>query len=378
MMGERFDRFEDVRLIDHRGALTLYSACHRFRRIPVLLKVVEKPRDRSDAEMACDAQKSLLLETIATDAVIHSNVVRVIDSGVGANFETFLALERLEGQSLAEYLARRGAMGVLDALRMSVDIARALVAAHGQRIVHSEVRPANIFLLANGRGAKLAGFGAAWVPGLETLRVSDRPSGTDPYLCARSAATGVPDERWDLYALGAILYEAIAGVRPAIDDGRFEIADDSLELRRAPPKRPSWLHELVPSVPRHVSVEVHRAIARDPEARPHSARELLHLLEQQLAQCGSGAAPRTAAKDDPPTVPYGLEATVRAIDRAAACSFATSAPLDSMREQPTVPDVPAVRGAAPWRRVSKPGLIAARDIQPFDQSAPRGVEKRRP
>lgn len=307
-----FDRFGDLVWIGAQGPIHRYAGIQMYRRTDVLLKIVRPPLRAAEVGEATEAQKRLLMEAITTDRVTHPNVVRVIDAGISRDLASFIAIEWLEGEDLAEHLQTNGHISVPNAIDMATGLARALGAAHARGVVHGDVCPRHVFLLENG-GVKLTGFGRGHAPSTDSLRAHGRAQGTPGYMCPRYAATGALDERSDLYSLGVTLYEAISGRNPVAAPGHWALSEPSLELRVGSVRAPIPLCELVPGVVPELSREIHRAMARKPEERHRSVEEFLEALEHQFLSCALRGPVRgpSAVDHDSPTVPVGIVAARR-------------------------------------------------------------------
>ncbi len=317
-----FDRFGDLVEVDVHGPIERYAAVQMYRRAAVLLKIVRPPSGvGGELADAVEAQKRLLLEAVATDRVVHPNVVRVIDAGISRDLVSFVALEWIHGETLTDHLARSGRIEIEIALDLAVELARAVCAAHARGVIHGDITPHNVLLLDE--GAKLTGFGRGRAPDTDFLRTAGQAQGTPGYMCPRYAATGALDERSDLYSLGTTIYEALSGVSPVAARGRCELSEPSLELRIGAPRGPLPLCELVPGVGIELSSEIQRAMSLEPENRHHSVEEFLSVLEhhrRRIARCGVTRG-HTAADHDSPTVPIGIVAARRnaRLDEARGC-----------------------------------------------------------
>ena len=217
------------------------------------------------------ARKRFWREAKAAASVNHPNVCQLYEIGEDAG-EPFIAMELLGGEPLGERL-RRGALSVAEALPVALGVLAALEALHARGIVHRDLKPSNVFLTSH--GVKLLDFGLARPSDADDSR-SPAPAteltgtgmvlGTPRYM-APEQVTGEPlDARSDLFALGAILFEMLAG-RPAFG-GR-----NAIEILHA------TLHEQPPALsgsPAVAAVDrvIRRALAKRPAERPASAQEM--------------------------------------------------------------------------------------------------------
>jgi serine/threonine protein kinase len=199
-------------------------------------------------------------------------------------------MEYLEGVELGSVIEREGALELARALRIVTMICRALSAAHAAGIIHRDLKPENIFLTIREGSAdfvKVLDFGIAKTTEAEEARDRRLTSpgmamGTPEYMAPEQAAGRAADERCDVYALGAILYEMLTGVPPYQGDNFMEILTKKATLDPVPPV------QLRSSIPDAVSELVMRAMARNPDDRPPS----MEAFEYEILKClaGRGAA----------------------------------------------------------------------------------------
>jgi eukaryotic-like serine/threonine-protein kinase len=264
VVGRRF-RLES--LAGAGGMAAVFRARDLYSRQLVALKLTFGHRSGDARRIAREAQ---ILERCD-----HPTVVRLVahgdDGGLG-----YLAVEWLEGESLAARLGRSG-LSLQDSLWLAARAARALGAVHALGVVHCDVTTANLFLV--GDGVKLIDFGiAAEAATDEDARCSSR-WGTAQYACPeRVEGSGKPDPRWDVYGLGAVLFECLTGTVPYQGD---TLVDVLTRKRLEDPPPPSSLRR---EIPRAVDRAVLRLLARDPALRPGSgdaaADELEHLAAE--------------------------------------------------------------------------------------------------
>ena len=195
-----------------------------------------------------------------------------------------LVLELLDGDTLATRLAS-GPLPIADALAIAVQIADGLAAAHAKGIVHRDLKPANIAITAT--GAKVIDFGLAKTEASESGAASSVTTtregvvlGTAPYMSPEQARGAVVDARTDVWALGCVLYEMLAGRRAFAGDSIVEVLGAVLN------KEPD-LRALPAGTPRGVRSLIGRCIAKDPAARPGDITQVR--LEIEAARHGGGA-----------------------------------------------------------------------------------------
>jgi hypothetical protein len=214
----------------------------------------------------------LLREARALKSVAHPNVVRLLDVEAWGD-ELLLIMEHVDGGSLAERL-REGGLPAAEFARVAADLLDGLGAVHGAGLLHRDVKPSNVLLTKDGR-AKLADFGVAHLPGMETTKGSE-PVGTVRYMSPEQARGKKVDHRSDLFSAAATLYEAYTG-QPYLQPKEGESAME-LQLRAAaqgPFKKPVK--------PATMRAWFARALAPAAEDRFGSAAEMRAASERFLA-----------------------------------------------------------------------------------------------
>lgn len=204
--GQRIGPYQLERALGHGGAGVVWLASDSRLDRKIALKLYPAPAAAAGPDCA---QGLMLREARAAARLDHPNVAAVHDVGRTDDGMAYMAMTWCEGGSLADRL-RVGALPVDDALAMAVDLASALAAAHGQGVLHRDVKPGNVLFDADGR-ARLGDFGIA-------LRSSGAPggdcSGTLPYMAPEILRGAPADARSDLWSLGVTLFEALSGVAP--------------------------------------------------------------------------------------------------------------------------------------------------------------------
>jgi serine/threonine protein kinase/tetratricopeptide (TPR) repeat protein len=216
-----------------------------------------------------DAEVRLLAEARAAAALQHPNICVVHEIGETPEGHPFIAMALCEGDTLKQRLAR-GAMGPDEAVGIAIQLARALGAAHSHHIIHRDVKPGNIILDADGT-ARLLDFGLAKPANFVVSNPRLTP-GTVSYMSPEQIRGEQVDHRSDLWSLGVVLYEMLAGHRP------FRGSGDGVILHAVLRKQPEPLPMVSPDVPAHVSAVVDRLLQKDPDARYTSAADVVTAL----------------------------------------------------------------------------------------------------
>jgi tetratricopeptide (TPR) repeat protein len=270
--GTRVGRYRIVERIGRGGMGTVYRAHDAALDRNVALKLL--PPHLSDDPAS---RERFLIEARAVAALDHPNICTIHEVGETEDGRLFLAMARYEGETLKERLAP-GPLPVGEAVAHTVQLARALGAAHAGGIVHRDVKPGNVMLLADGT-VKLLDFGLARVADATLTRPGVTP-GTVAYMSPEQARGDSLDHRTDLFSLGVVLYEMLAGVRP------FRGGDDRAVLAAIEHEQPKPLASLRRDVPQSVTQIVARLLEKDPAARYDAADELLTALARPTAFLG--------------------------------------------------------------------------------------------
>ena len=232
--------------------------------------------------LAGDRRAALRLrrEARAAGRLVHPAIAHVLDLGEDAG-RPYLVMELLHGESLAARLARAGPLAPAEAVRVVAAAADGLEVAHRAGIVHRDVKPGNVFVTGDG-DVKLLDFGIASVANEAALTGGDL-LGTAAYLAPERVLGHDATPAADVYALGVLLYELLAGRPPFAGDSGPALAMAHVHARPAP------LGGVAPGVPPALAAACERALAKDPAARPPSAAAVAALLRSTVA---AGRAPR--------------------------------------------------------------------------------------
>lgn len=236
----------------------------------------------------------------------HPMALPLHDFGRDAQARPFLVTELLEGESLAAVL-ERGALAPLLVVRLIRQIGDVLAIAHGKGVVHRDIKPHNIWIQArfdDGRGpnlvARLLDWGVAYAPQGRELGAATLPAGSPRYMAPEQAAGRPIDGRADLYGLGVVAYECLAGRAP------FREGTALSDLVRHLKQRPQPLAHMVPELDRNLAHLIDRLLAHDPGHRPQSA----HALDRRLAEIEARLAQEWRAPLPPPSPAQRLAAVL--------------------------------------------------------------------
>jgi eukaryotic-like serine/threonine-protein kinase len=256
--GAHLDRFEITSVLAKGGMATLYRGRDTTSGHEVVLKVPH-------LEYAADLvfHERFRREEDIGRRLDHPGIVKVL-SGDGKS-RLYLAMEFVEGETLRERLRREHQLPVAEAIRIGIAIADALEYLHGHGVVHRDLKPENVMLV--GDQVKLLDFGIALDTTQRRIEWAglSQTVGTPDYMAPEQIQGRPGDARTDVYALGVILYEMLAGRVPFIEGVPRDRPPAALRAQR-------------PDVPPAVDEIVRQALAVDPEARPQRALELRDAL----------------------------------------------------------------------------------------------------
>ena len=257
------------------GAMgVVYKASHVIIDKPVAVKML-----RSDVANQPDVIKRFLLEAQLASKVKHANVVDISDYGQIAGQTAYYVMEYLTGQTLAARIDGGGRLEPALAVDFAIQTAQALQAAHASKIIHRDLKSENIFLCDRAEGdpqVKILDFGIARIRDKRTrLTATGALIGSPAYMSPEQAQGQEVDERSDLYSLGVILFEMLAGRVP------FKLPTVAMVLSAQIFDAPPALKEVDSHVPDLPNLEhvIRRLLAKNRDERPADASEVIHLLK---------------------------------------------------------------------------------------------------
>jgi len=251
-------------------------------------------------------------EAEAIARLSHPNIVPLHFAGQSEDL-VYLAMQLVEGESLADRLAREGALPVADAVRILREVAGALDLAHRLGIVHRDIKPGNILLERETGRSLVTDFGVARVPFGKQLTSAGLVVGTPAYFSPEQVAGLPSDGRSDLYSLGLVAYEMLAGALPFGGCTTHE----SLIHRMA--GKPEGIRKLRPEVPAALDAAVMRCLEPEPEDRFQAGAEIVKALDGGLPVSttrGARQGKPAAARRPVAWVVAGVAATALVIEGA--------------------------------------------------------------
>src|SRR5215831_9690715 len=281
-------RYQLEKRLGQGGMGVVYKARHIFLKTAHAIKIILPDLVGNDPNLVTRFRQ----EALAAAAIRHQNIIAVTDFGVVRGTMPFLVMEFLSGQSLHDIMGKEGAMPTARAFELICPIAAGVGAAHRQKIVHRDLKPLNIMIQQDApvaEGIKILDFGLAKIKSGELLGsfVQAKTSGlmgSPFYMAPEQWSDEEPDARADIYSLGIILYQMLAGEVPFKGTSIPSIMKK--HLTQSPPTFSSFGVEVPPAV----EAVVRHALEKDVAARTASVGEFLSELRDSmnLASPGTG------------------------------------------------------------------------------------------
>jgi serine/threonine protein kinase len=292
------------------GMGTVYRAKHLGLERAVAVKII-KPEFASDPDVA----DRFMREARTMAKLRHPHAAMIFDAGNLPDGRHFIIMEFVEGRTLSETLEREGRFTPERAIRIAADICDVLAEAHNLGIVHRDLKPSNIML--NERGVCVLDFGVAKVLATSADATHTHATtgsgvivGTPRYMSPEQCLGQRIGARSDLYSLGVLLYEMLAGRPPFTDPLASAVLVK--QATAAPPPLP----KIRADIPRALVVAVHTLLAKRPEDRPQDARAAQKLLEKSIIR-----PPREIPESQP------FSSTVAALNAKRCVVFRAVTPL---------------------------------------------------
>ena len=316
-VGKRLDgRYEIREIIGVGGMAVVYKAYDSIEDRIVAIKIL-KDEFASNEEF----QRRFKNESKAIAVLSHPNIVKVYDVSFGDLIQ-YIVMEYIEGITLKEYIESCGGLTWNDAVSFTIQILRGLQHAHDKGIVHRDVKPQNIIVLAD-KTIKVTDFGIARFARKESQTITDKAIGSVHYISPEQAKGEFTDEKADIYSLGVIMYEMLTGTLPFEAESAVSVAIMQLQTE---PKLPTHINPLIPLGLEQITM---KAMQKDTQNRYKSAAEMLRDLEQ--------------FKRDPSTVFHNSyfvdDSPTRAVDDFY---YDTDTPKNDTKEPETTNKVPVI------------------------------------
>jgi serine/threonine-protein kinase len=279
MVNQTIGNYRVSRLLGEGGMGVVYLAQHPVIGRKVAIKLLHAVLARD-----ADIVSRFFNEARAIHMIAHENIVEILDFGQTTDGQPYFIMEYLEGESLSDAVAR-GPMTPAQVEAIGVQMCRALSAAHAKGIVHRDLKPHNVQLCKKSDGAqqvKILDFGVAKIlsspDGAQSVKTrTGSLMGTPLYMSPEQCkGSGVLDHRTDIYSLGVMLFEMLAGRPPFVAEGVGELFAKHM-LQEAPP-----LLHFAPATPPHMAAAVMKSLAKDPAERFQSMEEFRKALTGEV------------------------------------------------------------------------------------------------
>ena len=259
-------RYEILEVIGTGGMAVVYKArCHRLNRL-VALKIL-----KDDYVQDEEFRRRFRAEGEAVGMLSHPNIVSVYDVS-SSNQADFIVMELIDGITLKQYMEKRGYLNWKETLHFAIQIAKALEHAHSRGLVHRDIKPHNVMVLKNG-SVKVADFGIARVMS-KSNTLTKEALGSVHYISPEQAKGGRVDNRSDIYSLGIVMYEMIAGRVPYDGESPVGIAIQHINGGAVPPSK------INPGIPERLEQIILKAMALDPADRYPTATAMLYEMDE--------------------------------------------------------------------------------------------------
>lgn len=282
-------KYRILELLGAGGMSRVYKAQQTLTRKIVALKLLNKHLSSNPTMM-----RRFQAEAQASHHLAHQNIITVYDFGITEDNQPFIIMDYLEGRALSEIVKTWGQLSIDRCLSIAKQILEALEHAHESGVLHRDLKPSNIVLIAAGDNTdyvKLVDFGIAKIlpkAGLEAqeLTQSGDVFGSPLYMSPEQCLGNMTDARSDIYAVGCLLYECLTGRPPLVGNNTLET------MHKQVSEMPAGLTNVKADVRLAKQLEdiVFKAMAKEPENRFQSAREMRKAIEQTQAEWRGGSA----------------------------------------------------------------------------------------
>ena len=274
LIGKKLDGLYEVKeLIGSGGMANVYKAVMLGRNGPVPAGTVVAVKVlRQEYTHNPELVRRFKNESKAISLLNHPNIVKVYDVSVNDQLQ-YIVMEYVDGMTLREYLNERGGkLTSRETVHFISQILKALEHAHANGVVHRDIKPQNIMLLDNGQ-LRMMDFGIARISRAENQLLSGKTMGSVHYISPEQAKGDETDCTSDIYSVGVMMYEMLSGQLPFDAEDAVEVAIKQIS------DQPKSLHEIAPQVPAALVEITEKAMAKLPQNRYASAREMLDALD---------------------------------------------------------------------------------------------------
>lgn len=267
-VGKRLDgRYEVQEIIGVGGMSVVYKAYDNVDDRIVAIKILKDEFLNNE-----EFKRRFKNESKAIALLSHENIVRVYDVNFGEKLQ-YIVMEYIDGITLKEYINKQNSITWNDAVYFMTQILRAVQHAHDKGIVHRDIKPQNIILLPNGT-LKVTDFGIARFSRSETKTLTEQAIGSVHYIAPEQAKGEQTDERADIYSMGVVLYEMLAGKVPFDSENAVSVALMQVQANA------EKLTQINPNIPNGLEQICVHAMQKNPDDRYQSATEMLLDIEE--------------------------------------------------------------------------------------------------
>ncbi len=267
-IGKKLDgRYELLELIGVGGMADIYKARDITEDRVVAVKILKTEFAASE-----DFMRRFRNESKAIALLSHPNIVKIYDVGFTEKLQ-FIVMEYIDGINLSEYISKQGVLKWKDVVHFTMQILKALQHAHDRGIVHRDIKPQNVMLLADGT-IKVMDFGIARFNRETDKTMSEKAIGSVHYISPEQARGDVTDERSDIYSIGIMMYEMLTGKKPFDGDSPVAIA---LMHMQSNAKKMSDINN---SIPEGLEEITEKAMQKEPSKRYQTAGEMMKDIEE--------------------------------------------------------------------------------------------------
>ncbi len=264
------NRYEIIEEIGVGGMAYVYKAKCKLLNRNVAVKVLKQEYAKDDTFV-----KRFKTEAQSAASLTHPNIVSVYDVGE-ENGINYIVMELLESKSLKDYIEEKGALSTEETLKISMQIASALEAAHREHIIHRDIKPQNIVLNKN-MIAKVTDFGIAKATTSSTITNFGTTMGSVHYFSPEQAKGGYTDEKSDIYSLGVVMYEMATGRVPFNSDSPISVA---LKHIQETPISPIVINDKISEALNNIIL---KSMAKNTANRYKSATEMLQDIHETIS-----------------------------------------------------------------------------------------------